>query len=71
MRKALVPVLFCLLAGCASVGGNPDGATQQTCQQDSDCPLQDGGGCDSQCITPENHYTCIGGYCCCACVCNS
>jgi len=70
MRKVLVTALLCLLAGCGSVGGNPDGATSIPCMATPDCPLPDSGSCDAQCTSPENHFTCVGGYCCCACVCN-
>jgi hypothetical protein len=71
MCKTFLTVLLCLLAGCGSAGGNPDGSTGITCGTTSDCPLQDAGGCDSHCTSPENHYTCVSGYCCCACLCNS
>jgi hypothetical protein len=70
MRTALLASLLCLLAACASAGGNPDGSTGIQCMTTADCPLQDAGGCDAQCTSPENHFTCVGGYCCCACVCN-
>jgi hypothetical protein len=70
MRTALATLLFCLLIGCGSAGGNPDGSTGIHCGTTADCPLQDAGGCDMY-PYPENHYTCVSGYCCCAYVCNS
>jgi hypothetical protein len=69
MRRTVVMALLTLLLGCASAGGNPDGSNGIPCMVNSDCPLPDSGACDA-CMSPENHFSCIGGYCCCACNCN-